>query len=329
MSLTSEKLQHGIRKYLIDAEDSPTTIVSKTSIVGRIDRARASLRHVANIPNSLDRDHLQGIYLHIQENAAEMAYSRMYTQVINKVDPTAQKRELAKPLTLMFDVAGRLIATLDAMEDRVTKDFPEKVNLATLRFTHLAVFGALDCCSMYSKLTSFLFQGIFNEIIEDAPDPHAYRFEYLTVHQQDFINILNWVATNRGPIAFETAMTELRNTNNDVTVTNDEGTENIVGFNGSQLSRTTFTLLGISLQNPFFLIGRAYATWEKNRIKRLEQEREWIEATVSLLKLELDHEDKDSPNYIRQAKIVKNYSAELSKIDRQLAKYYKEEVPKK
>jgi len=144
-----------------------------------------------------------------------------------------------------------------------------------------------------------------------------------------FINILNWVATNRGPIAFETAMTELRNTNNDVTVTNDEGTENIVGFNGSQLSRTTFTLLGISLQNPFFLIGRAYATWEKNRIKRLEQEREWIEATVSLLKLELDHEDKDSPNYIRQAKIVKNYSAELSKIDRQLAKYYKEEVPKK
>lgn len=317
-----EDLQKDIRKVLISKNKH--AVITRSSVIKRIDMATASLKNFRLIGSSLSPEHDKIIWNFIETEGKQHPYAAIYAEFVHKLEGQAAQNERKSPMRTCDQVAGRFITTLDDITDKVPRMFDDKMNLNSMRFSHLAILGTVELCEQFAKTCVYLYQGIAHEIIQETPEPPRYRYKYVHDHLQTLVNVTNWVYRGNGPIAYEVALKELRNANNDILIADDNGDPNTKFFNMNKVSRNTSSFLGSAMQNPFFILGKLWVEWERRRISKLEQEREWIESNVALLKLKLENVDRDSPEYTKREKVVERYEGIISELDRKINKYYED-----
>lgn len=325
-NVTLKDLNKGIRDII--KKRAKGVVWNKEAILKQIATERQGAIAFTNSLDSFGPKHTNQIVDLIKEKAKDKSNypaCAAYTDMVNKFEAKAKKTETSNPFHTCPKVARNIAGSLDKAEAFVVKNFEEKTNIHTCRFSHLMVFGVMQTAAIYSKTCTYLYQTAMWELVQATPKPPKYRMDYVNNHLQTVTNTINRAVNGAGVLSFQACIEELRKSNSDIGILNEKGDPNTEFGQFSGLSNTTKGFLGISLSNPFFVVGKLYQEWRNHRITKLEEEREWMQANTALLRMELDGLDKDDPEYVRQARIVENYDEAITKLDRKINDYYEED----
>lgn len=318
MAISLKELQDIIQKQIL--RSSKGTIAKKSDIAELIELTSLSLANngvlITNLGKSIRQEWAKLVVV------GDGEYARVYAKLIKGLNNNAAAIEKAEPMTIVTTTCKSLKMMLDDLQSKVDKEFPDQLNIFTAKYSHLALLGAIQVCAIYSNFATYLISGLINETTDTDISIPEYRLRYV---QDQFVfaeKLINDVAINTGPLAVNYVLKELRVANNDLPVVDQNDKPNTGFFNITKSSSVTVNMIERGLSNPFFTIGRLYIQWKDAKIRRLQQEKEWMEANIALLKLRLDKYDRDDPQYQRLLKIVQSYSDQIAKIDRALEKYY-------
>lgn len=297
-------------------------VIKREDVLKHIDMSRRYLNTFKETFESLGEDKLQQLWQQTQSLQNDDYFASTYVEFVNRLNSKAAKAEASKPFSVCLRTARQLADMLNEVEQNVQDLFPEKFNLHSARYSHLAALGAIHACDEFARFCTFLYQGVVWESIKETKEPAPYRFQYVRNNFWFALNLVNRTFSGTGPVKLNSIIKELEKSNNDISVTNDDGEPNTAFFNKSRAGSVTMNLLGTALENPMWILGKLYVEWRQQRMDKIEQERDWIEANVALLKMELEDTDPDSEEYQRLVKIINNYEGMLAKADRKLDEYY-------
>lgn len=314
--------EKGLRKLLRKRESK--AVITKQDILNHLEDTRQHLNIFRGMweNENLSPDYAKQLWNQTQQLSDDGLFATKYDEFRNRLQGKAAKAETNEPFIACKKVADKLDGMLNGIRGKVNKSFPAKINIHTARYSHLSLLGALHVCDQFAQFSIYLHQGLIWEISKATRRPPQYRIKYVEKHFWAMVNLVNKSFAGTGPITLPSVMEHLQKANNDLTVTNDEGEPNTGFFNKSRAGSTTMNLLGISLENPFWILGKMYSEWKQARMDKIEQERDWMEANLSLLKMDLENVDPDSEEYQRTVKIIENYEAMVAKLDRKLDEYY-------
>lgn len=321
MSIVQD-LTVGLRQ--IFAKKSQATIITKRDLNERVDTVSNALKTIIDIPLTIGPKYLIKISEDIKADKTKDPFFDAYKEFVGGFQQRASQYERVNAMITAFEVAQRLHSTLSHLRPKIDKYFEDKVNINNARFSHMAILGVVDICEIYAEFVVNLYQGIFCTVTKDTKELPKYRIDYVKANMAMCTAVVNKVYDRTGPVAFESSLVEIRNANNDIPIMNEDGLPNVQFLNEARIGLTTANLLGISLQNPFLVLGKFYADWQKYRIVKIERQREWMESRTALVKMSMDGVDKDSPEYLKLQKTVAYYEEKITQIDRKLAKYYEE-----
>lgn len=302
------------------------SVIKQNDILDHIEDSKQHLNVFRNMMENLSQDHVNELKKQTVRMAEENDYfAAKYEEMVSRLQGKAAKAENNAPFTVCHQVADKLVGMLENTRKQVDNKFPEKLNIHTSRYSHLAALGGIHACDQFSQFCIYLHQGLMWEVSQHLREPPKYRFNYVEQNFWPMVNLINKTFAGTGPATLPSVMEHLRKSNNDIPIITDEGEPNTGYFNKSKAGDTTMNLLGISLFNPFWKIGKLYTEWRHARIDKIEKERDWVQAHISLLKMDLEGADPDSSEYQRLQKIIENYEGMLAKLDKQLQEYYEED----
>jgi hypothetical protein len=318
MATTLKQLQDLIQKQIL--KSAKATVIKKSDVLDQIELVALGLTNSNIMFDGLNKEERGKARDILVESGGE--YSKSYAKVVSGLNSKAAAIEKDEPLSIVARTCSALRMMLDDLQSTANSELPEKLNIFTAKYSHLAILGAVHVCSMFSQFSSYLMGGVVSEIIGSDLTIPEYRLKSVNDNAAFAIKLINDVAINTGPLAVNYVLKELRAANNDIPVVDQNDKPNTGFFNITKSSATGNDMIERGLGNPFFYLGSLYIKWKDGRIRRLEQEKEWMQANVALLRMRLDNHDKDDPQYQKLVKIIQNYSDQLAKIDRAIAKYY-------
>lgn len=332
MAVTLKSINRSIRRLL--KKGAGTNIIEKKDVLRSIDTEKASLLAFADGADNLGDKHCRQFRQAVLEMAQDSKKNpgcAAYSKYLGRLNDKARKYESDNPMRSIPRTARNLAKVLDSMYKTVDKEFQDKTNLHTCRTSHAVILGTLQTCRIFSFTVCYLQNRMIWELTrlgdgESAyPEPPKYRIEYVETHLNSVISVVNKSILGTGPVAFRHSLEELARMNHDIPLVNDNGEPNTQFFQITDVSEGTANLMMEGFDNPIFIAGSIFVQWKNARMRRLEQEREWIINNIALLRMKLDDMDKDDPEYVRLAKIIARYDTMITKIDRKLSDYHSDD----
>jgi hypothetical protein len=113
--------------------------------------------------------------------------------------------------------------------------------------------------------------------------------------------------------------------NNDVNLIGDDNTANL-GFvqttSYTPMMRNLFTTGARSFVHVIFQsLGELWNLIKNHKYTKAKKEKEWMEAHVALLKLQLQGVDPNSDEYRKQVQIIESYNEMIAELDQKIAQY--------
>ena len=95
----------------------------------------------------------------------------------------------------------------------------------------------------------------------------------------------------------------------------------MIKYNAMSAGTNRLITSGVGGLNIFRWLGEAWNNLKHATYQRQCNTKEWMETHVQLLKQELSGKDPNDPEYIRLAKIVKNYDDLINDADKKINDY--------
>lgn len=115
----------------------------------------------------------------------------------------------------------------------------------------------------------------------------------------------------------------------DVNIVDEDGNANTAFMNSSAIPSSLQHSLTIGTKsfiiNIFRWIGEQWVMHKHLQYLRQTKEKEWMEAHVALLKMDLANADPNSEEYRKLVGIIDNYNDQLAELDQKIAAYEQEE----
>ena len=253
---------------------------------------------------------------------AYYAYRGMLAQ--NR-DKRAVKAEDETPLAALSNTVAINIEVLEELEATVDGIFTNKtINIFNSRLSHVVVLGILAESKLIYNYSRYLISGITSSLTKQR-DIAKYRYAFLSEQGQQMANIVTRAHAKTGSYNFKAMIKDLKTSSVDVSLIDD--LTNVVPSNidESKIKQNTLNLmrLGIPNLNIFRWLGEMWVTRKHNRAEEAKKEKEWMEAHVALLKMDLDEMDPDSPEYKKLVKIIEKYEEMITAADRKIQKLTK------
>lgn len=242
-----------------------------------------------------------------------------------------------------------LLTTSDSIEKMLT-DFQENLStifvdqegivLKDLQISHTLFFGAIEAAQIYSSMNSYLI-AVLSHVLSIAKNGEntlpRYMCDYLVDHADTYLQIINVMSHDSDHTL--TVIADLRKSGSDFKLVVDGTTHGLTGGSVS-LWQAAFKVLNqhavTYAKNPYlwaatFAIGAAlaYPTLSESYIDRrhihyelLKERKKWLECHVANIKLDLEGTDANSPDSIKNQKIVAFYDDEIATLDKKINSYY-------
>lgn len=221
---------------------------------------------------------------------------------------------------------SKILESLDRTTNVMFKD--KQINVFNSKLSHVAVFGVLGEAELFVNFATYLFDNITYELcanngVRELPMPKKYRISYVQQNQVNFINLLK----NRLQNGANVVISEIDKAGRSASDVNLIGEDNEVNLGFVQASgytpmmRNLLTIGARSFMNPFRAIGELWNLIKNSKYNKAKKEKEWMEAHVALLKLQLQGVDPNSDEYRKQVQIIEAYNEMIAELDQKIDQY--------
>jgi len=247
-----------------------------------------------------------------------------YMQVLRQLIGTAKNMESKQFLSAFRLTALSYCNIMDQFNKNIDQLIDEKaLTIFNSKLSHIAVLGVVQDCNMLGRWLVTFAGALAFDICKATPAPAPYVLQFLQGNLNDVISIINRTVNSGDPLYQVKTITDLAKSGNDVLLVGNDNMSNVKLAKGG-LGKLSETLLESGVKGIF-----GFRWWNNIKVnildrwyRRKRQEREYLQAQVDLMKLTLDGMDKNSPEYVRLAKLIANYEAIFAKMDRDLDNYY-------
>ena len=223
------------------------------------------------------------------------------------------------------------IKILEALDRMISTAFKDKaITVYNSKLSHVAIFGLINEAELFINYATYLFDGVNYELcqhngVRELPPPKKYRQVKLVKNQAEFVEICkNRLSTTATAIASE--IEKIRQ-NLDVNLIGDDNTINTGFINLGKISPMIRNILGIGARKFFIFrwLGEQWELLKYARYQKAKKEKEWLEAHVALLKLDLQGVDPNSEEYRKLVKVIDSYNEMIAELDQKIDSYMNED----
>lgn len=250
-----------------------------------------------------------------------------------KVAKTLRKDDLINAFSSYISVCLSYKKILEQFNRSLDKWFSTpKLTVYSTKLSHLVLFGLLDEVKLFCKFTTSLFGFITYEVtthnsIPELQEPKRYKKMMIAEKYNEFAsNCIRRLSDN--PYVFAEDMEKARN-DIDVNIVDANGNPNTAFVNPVSISAPLQYAIGIGsksfVMNIFRWIGEQWMMHKHLKYLRDMKDKEWAEAHVALLKLDLDGTDPNSEEYRKLVAIIDNYNEQIAELDQKIAAYEQED----
>ena len=223
------------------------------------------------------------------------------------------------------------IKILEALDRMISTAFKDKaITVYNTKLSHIAIFGLINEAELFINYATYLFDGVNYELcqhngVRELPPPKKYRQAKLQKNFAEFVEICkNRLATTSTAIAAE--IEKIRQ-NLDVNLIGDDNAINTGFINIGKISPMIRNILGVGARKFFIFrwLGEQWQLLKYSRYQKAKKEKEWMEAHVALLKLDLQGVDPNSEEYRKLVKVIESYNEMIAELDQKIDAYMNED----
>jgi len=251
-----------------------------------------------------------------------------YKQILSLVPARIKDMEQKSAFSAFVACNQMCIDVLTKLDDKLEEVFPESaIGIQNLNVTQTMVFGFLDLSDLYSNTSIALWNGILETLMHMTPNPAKYLIDRVKNNLQTVADFMVTCMTTGDVLSFDKLMERFKRENKDAYLINADNTPNTLFMKtgAADPGGNSFFIHGLMTMNPLVWISQLWVLRRNARIRKIEDEREWLNAKTEALKLQLQGVSPDSPEYRRLASIVQKYDAIIARHEKDIERYRKGE----
>ena len=285
----------------------------------------ASIKLCQSCIGSMTSSDRKQALLKLLELSSSSVALQAYTKYKNTLKGAASSMEQRLFMESMSNCCGTFQEILETIEKNIDELITDKsITLFNTKLSYLTVFGIIQEADDFSGWVQFFIDAMGHDLAEasgnsSTPFP-KYRAAVLLQYNEHTANIANRLVGKSGVYTFMTAIKELRKTNTDFYIVDENKNTTPFGGRIPELTRSTMKSGLFGLQT----IGEWWMLRRHKKYARKEKEKEWLQTRINLLRLQLDEADPNSPEYVKYQKIIDTYDQMISKLDAEIKAYNEE-----
>lgn len=219
----------------------------------------------------------------------------------------------------------KIITVLNRSVATTFKDV-KGITIYNTKLSHVANFGIVREIEMFTDYTNSLINGITYELcktngVNELSMPKQYRIAYITNSQAEYTELLKTrLQFNNTAILQEL---DKISKNGDINIVGNDNAANLGFVQTNNYSPMMKGLISTG-SRKFFLfrwLGELWNLIKHNRYLKAKKEKEWLEAHVALLKLQMQGVDPNSEEYRKQVQIIESYNEMIAELDQKIDSY--------
>ena len=257
----------------------------------------------------------QGVNTKLQ---SVVLYNKINAGLVN----AAKRANNERFLGAFVDTLAGLVTILDECVDNIDSIFADKnITIFNTKISQVAVFGMLDNARMFSQYVVDYIGLFMSDRSKELYKPAPYSLKSLEENIDAVTDLINRIIGGKLDKSFVNSIKRYRGAGADSNVASNDNKANtsFAKVNGDVTDNDIVS--GAKGLTIFKWIGDWFVDRTDTKIRKLRAERDMLQERARLLQLELDGVDESSPEYKRQAEIIKNYQKLIDRLNQKLAKY--------
>lgn len=296
--------------------------IKKDSVVERVEVTIKSLRVAINCTNAFTPSDRKTLGLKVQALPSNAVANSVYTAYKKQLVGPALASENKLFMDSMIYSANQLADILELINKDINQLIAENaITIYNTKLSHLVIFSILGQAQMFADFMMYFIDAIGHDIGQESIPIAKYRVAFMSNNVSAAASVATQLAGKRGSYMFLATITEMKKTNSDILIVdeNDQPTsqfvQNIPEFAKSAIASGKGRAV-------FHWLGQKWMLFKHSYYMRREKDKEWMEARVALLKLQMDGMDPNSEEYQKLKAIVDSYNEQIAKADAAIAAYY-------
>lgn len=237
--------------------------------------------------------------------------------------------KVAKKLIEISEEISKNVPAIARREDDDT-DASKKpgytISIKGAKITDVLMLGILREIDLFINYTSYLWE-YFRKVIDHDGPQMPYRCQYLVDNEDAYMAILENVADKANNYSFMKEIDVIKRKNADLTLYANQSSFlpflNRRNYSADDELHLTHGILGL---NIFAWVVSKWENWKYAQYKKAQKHREWLKQEEFRFKQLLNEQDPNSPQAKQTQKYIDAYSAEISKLDKEISEYEGVEV---
>lgn len=237
---------------------------------------------------------------------------------------TVMKGDLKRAFNSFEKTAEAFSQLFAAIHRNIDPMFENKeVTLQNAKVSHLTVFGIVTKGEVFTNYCVYMLDSVTLELakhrtVYEAGKALPYKVKFL---EDNFHNCAGMCKNMDNPRTMLVAIDNFQKSQDDVMLVDNNGAVNRGFIHDERMPGVLQGFLGSVMFNPFRWIGEQWNLYKHMRYLKQAKEKEYLEAHVALLELEMAGEDPNSDEYQKHVKTIENYNEMIAKIDRKIDAY--------
>ena len=226
-----------------------------------------------------------------------------------------------------FGAALQASKTLIKVSDEISKNVKmlvganSSITIEGAKITDVLMMGILREIDIFVNYTGYLWEYFTNVINHKGPQV-PYRAMYLADNEEAYFAILENVCDKANTYSFLREVDTIKRKNADLVLYNNKSSFlpflNRRNYSADDELHIQHGIVGL---NIFAWIASKWENWKYAQYKKAQKHRDWLKQEEFMLKQKLNGVDPSSPEYKKTEKYVEAYSAEITKLDQEIAQY--------
>ncbi len=248
-----------------------------------------------------------------------------YRKKLNMRAKSEEEKRLFGSLITTHRRLGDILENISKNVDKLIEN--ESITLYSVRMSHVAILGILKQSDLMIKFTQYLYTQFARIGAHSTAMIPRQRDEFLLKNYETCANVVNAIYDKSGSYTFLQEVDTLRKKNADLILGADGSFTSFLSFVSASNYTKSFLdniFTSLSAINIFRISQEVWDDWMHARYLRDKECKEWMEQHVTLIRLDLQEMEKDSPIYQKTVDVIRKYDEKIAQLESKINNYLDE-----
>ena len=210
---------------------------------------------------------------------------------------------------------------IDQLVETYTNSLQKKtITLTNTQISDFAIMGAVVKIDAIAQFAIFAFTSVSSNVTTPEFIVPKYRILKMAKLNAEVASDVNDLYRGLGLTNITRNIKSIRKKNQDIKLIDTDGSPQTQFIGNIVPDSITHLLTGIFNINIFRWLGEIWINYRHGIYLKQEEEREWIQNHINMLRLDIGELGSEEERE-RLSRIIANYDAKISKLDRQITAY--------